>query len=715
MRTPASAPTPTSSPRAMKALALASVLLSLVVVYTLTWGRAGDGPARVLGGWSKERAGAGLTVGGASAAEEGEAKHPITRLMAAAEAHFAALVSAHPANVSDAASKYRARRGRHPPPGFGAWFAYAAAKEAVIPEAFFDAIESDLGPFWGVDEVELRRRVRGFGPKIVVRGGDVSSGAKGSHERVKGLIGALVELVREGAEVPDVDVPLDGNGGIAMLVPWGTMETAVEFARGFMPPPREVVDGFSTLDDDGVEEGSFDPEWLDDRMRHKVGGAHLGPRPLWSLVQPACPPESSTAKGELLADIWHLQGHTKVEHSAAALLPLELPADSLEGYVANWTVATDVCRRRELQGLHGLFVAPKSMGVTQKLFPLFSTSKISASNEILIPGFSLLNGSTVTSSLPWDKKETKLHWRGPASGGANSKLNWKRMHRHRFVSMLNATHVEVAEGMLHAGNETTVGTGYAGNFRLLPSNAYHLASQKGAKMAEWVSGWADASFTDSQCDESGEDGTCSYTNEFFSIEKGTSDGQEKYKYAAILDGDAGDDGGELMQRLEEGKVVLRASVYRQWHDSRLIPWLHYVPMDNTFVDLYGTMEFFLGTEIPSPAPVFAHAHVQVEKHEHHFQTPHWDEESGDGASGDGKAQRGRRSAEVISETEKSSDDRGDEQARRIAEAGQQWARRALRKEDALIYMYRLCLEYARVVDAKRHTMGWVDDLFMEGA
>ncbi|KAF2441521.1 glycosyltransferase family 90 protein, partial [Karstenula rhodostoma CBS 690.94] len=393
-------------------------------------------------------------------------------------------------------------------------------------------------------------------------------------------------------------------------------------------------------------------------MRHKAGGPYLGPR-LWSLVQRACPPDSATARGELMADIWQLPGHTEMEHSAAALLPLELPTDSSEGYVANWTVATDVCRTPRIQGLHGGFVAPKAMNVTRKLFPLFSTSKISASNEILIPSFSSFNSSNATSPLPWKEKEPKLHWRGPASGGANSELNWRRLQRHRFVSMLNATHVEVAEGMLHAGNETTVGTGYAGNFRLLPSNAYHLASQKGAKMAEWVSGWADAGFTDLRCDESGEDGTCSYTNEFFSVKKAASDGEEKYKYAAVLDSDAGDDGGELVQRLEEGRVVLRASVYKQWHDSRLIPWLHFVPMDNTFVDVYGVMEYFLGADVPG--------------------------------------------------NEKSSEHGHDEQAQRIAEAGQQWAKKALRKDDALVYLYRLLLEYARVVDVKRHTMGWVGD------
>jgi hypothetical protein len=34
----------------------------------------------------------------------------------------------------------------------------------------------------------------------------------------------------------------------------------------------------------------------------------------------------------------------------------------------------------------------------------------------------------------------------------------------------------------------------------------------------------------------------------------------------------------------------------------------------------------------------------------------------------------------------------------------------LRREDMLIYMYRLLLEYARLMDDKRDRLGWVEDL-----
>jgi hypothetical protein len=38
----------------------------------------------------------------------------------------------------------------------------------------------------------------------------------------------------------------------------------------------------------------------------------------------------------------------------------------------------------------------------------------------------------------------------------------------------------------------------------------------------------------------------------------------------------------------------------------------------------------------------------------------------------------------------------------------------LRKEDMLVYVLRLLLEYARVVDERREVMGWVGDLGERG-
>lgn len=76
-------------------------------------------------------------------------------------------------------------------------------------------------------------------------------------------------------------------------------------------------------------------------------------------------------------------------------------------------------------------------------------------------------------------------------------------------------------------------------------------------------------------------------------------------------------------------------------------------MDNTFVDVWGLLEYFLGY-------------------------------------GDKRAGH-------------------DDAAARIAGNGSGWARRVLRYEDMLVWMYRLILELARLSDDRRLEMGFIGD------
>jgi hypothetical protein len=43
----------------------------------------------------------------------------------------------------------------------------------------------------------------------------------------------------------------------------------------------------------------------------------------------------------------------------------------------------------------------------------------------------------------------------------------------------------------------------------------------------------------------------------------------------------------------------------------------------------------------------------------------------------------------------------------IADEGRKWAAKALRREDREIYLFRLLLEWARVMDEKREDIGFV--------
>jgi hypothetical protein len=195
------------------------------------------------------------------------------------------------------------------------------------------------------------------------------------------------------------------------------------------------------------------------------------------------------------------------------------------------------------------------------------------------------------------------------------------------------------------------------------------------------------------------------------------------KYAVSIDDDS------LLHNFRAAKATLRSTIRRQWYDSRLVPWLHFIPLDHTFVDLYGVMEYFLGSKVNEGGKDFAHAIGQVQKHEHHFNTPESQHEENQKAHGSGEhSVENDHSTSSQSGNEphiprpsqpdpaphphppKRSTGGHDDPARNIAEAGKTWADKVLRKEDMLIYTYRLLLEYARVVDDKRDRLGWVSDL-----
>lgn len=50
-----------------------------------------------------------------------------------------------------------------------------------------------------------------------------------------------------------------------------------------------------------------------------------------------------------------------------------------------------------------------------------------------------------------------------------------------------------------------------------------------------------------------------------------------------------------------------------------------------------------------------------------------------------------------------------EDAKWIAQEGKQWAAQALRREDAEIYLFRLLLEWGRVISDKRDSIGFSID------
>jgi len=236
-------------------------------------------------------------------------------------------------------------------------------------------------------------------------------------------------------------------------------------------------------------------------------------------------------------------------------------------------------------------------------------------------------------------------WRGVATGGRNKAENWRGFQRHRFVAMTNGTQV--------SGVETWELT--PENFAI-PSSQYNLAAQQENRLGKWVGQWSDTGFVDLMCHEREPNGACNYTSPFYSIAPGMrmSD-QFDRKYLPDIDGNSFS--GRYRGFLMSTSLPIKATIFKEWHDSRLIPWKHFVPMDNRFQDFYGIMQYFLGYQGDK---------IKIPSH--------------------------------------------DKEAEKLALAGQEWANKVLRHEDMQIYTLRLLLEFARLSDDRRDKMGWVKDL-----
>lgn len=187
----------------------------------------------------------------------------------------------------------------------------------------------------------------------------------------------------------------------------------------------------------------------------------------------------------------------------------------------------------------------------------------------------------------WSSKKDAVIWRGTASGGRNREDTWHRFQRHRFVAMMNSTFLPAAEST--ADHEATR---KLDNMLAKPWH-YDLAVSSPQTLADWIAPWSDVAMMSLNCFPGEEKGQCTYTAPYYQLADDTPmSKQYGYKYLPDIDGNSFS--GRYRAFMASTSLVIKATIYQEWHDSRLIPWRHFVPMDNTFIDIYGIMEYFIG-------------------------------------------------------------------------------------------------------------------------
>jgi hypothetical protein len=571
-------------------------------------------------------------------------QHPIDWLIHDAQQEWKRLLLQESHRLEDAARQYRQRRGRHPPPGFEQWFAFAQEKDAVIIEDLFDQIYDDIGPYWSLEPHEMRRRASGWEPRIVLRNHNqttVGTAGPGWLEGWTDLISTIEQFL------PDMDIPVNGMDESRLIISWEALveARAQDHARRLFLDSQSAVDEYMALP-------PFDPEHPPETAMPLF--LH-GDQPFWEIMRHACPPESPGR-------------HSNIPKLDFANPPPEFfnyRNFSSTGYVEDFERSKDPCWRAELQAMHGSFIEPISISTAHELVPLFGGSKLTVNNEILIPPAMywadnpLYNGGEQNHGGDWSEKKDSVVWRGIASGGRNRPETWTGYQRHRFLSMLNGTQVAATNGSSsHGINFRQPNYEYYNVWPALTNNNNNNTNN----LPSWLDAHCNVGFLDLRCltppDEThGGPTHCAYTDPYYTLAD-PMPMKEMYTYKYLPDIDGNSFSGRYRAFLLSTSLPIKATVYKEWHDTRLIPWAHFVPMDSLYMDFYGILSYFIG-----------------------------DDEEGEGKY------RGH-----------------DAQAERIAMDGKWWAEKVLRREDMQVYMLRLLLEYARMSDDRRDRLAYVDDL-----
>jgi hypothetical protein len=140
-----------------------------------------------------------------------------------------------------------------------------------------------------------------------------------------------------------------------------------------------------------------------------------------------------------------------------------------------------------------------------------------------------------------------------------------------------------------------------------------------------------------------DDSVCDAMNSFFDTPREADPESKAFRYRFLLDIDGNSYSGRFYRFLASRSVPLKISIFREWHDERLIPWLHYVPVSQSMEELPELIRFLATTA------------------------------------------------------------EGQKISHRIAEAGREWYFRALTPPHQGIYLYRLMLELAWLHNSSRTT------------
>ncbi|WVQ96174.1 hypothetical protein IAU59_003277 [Kwoniella sp. CBS 9459] len=553
--------------------------------------------------------------------------HPIYQLIESARSEWDAKVNRQSKTLREAVEEYTRRYKTMPPQGFDKWWAYVRENDVQLPDEY-DQIHKDLHPFRALSPRDLKARVQEAAQLhdtfvIRVQRGTVRTETLYKPEAIHDKrMQHQLELLRPIAEsLPDLQVV------------WSVHDTA-----------RTMISHAHRMElNERIEEG----EWLN--VADDSGHSDQG----WPATCSYSSPINARSR-------FNSKKVTKPE--GASFLPDTSLAN--KRFISSHRASMDICSNPELVSLHGSLIAGRKRQV-DRLTAIFSLSKTDSHSDVLgVPLEQWVDVNGV-KEVPWsEKRHDRLLWRGSNTGMHYAvDTPWRGSQRTRLVKL--ASH-KTGQGEVNTETSKEKVQVLSAHMDVSSKTATMEESSWSANMGDLNARFMDISFTGApiQCDIA--DGTCGELAQEYTW--GTRVNPEQaleYKYVMDVDGNAWS--ARFERLLASGSLVFKSTIFPEWWTDRVQPWVHYVPIQMDYSDLYDAMAFFQGESQPS-----------------------------------------------TSESDSvSSSSRGESAlAREIAQAGREWARTHWRKEDLIAYTFRLYLEWGRLLAPQRDSAAFVysDDM-----
>ncbi|KAG1797482.1 glycosyl transferase family 90-domain-containing protein [Suillus plorans] len=534
-------------------------------------------------------------------------RHPILDLIEHAEKEWDAKLARASKTLPEAVREYHFRYSRAPPPGFDRWWAYVQKHNVQLPDEY-DQINIDLAPFWGINPARLQ--------EIQL----AHEGHQHSYTIAKSTPSGPVHFGNE-------SLPADEDTRKNLLVAANQLLDLIKVVEDELPLFRAV---FSPHDNPNV--------FLTHDMRRKVVEAGEKGKSLDFQTQDPPP---------------YIRGwmHACPLNSVARNPPPSPPSHTPKPrtFIHDHLLAMDPCAHPSHLAQHGQFLS-HGPGPVAYPFPIpqFSYCSSPLHSDIRVP--IMLSWVDDVEGVEegdleeaWmQKDEERLLWRGLNTGIHHGKDKpWKDSQRGRLMDLVSSSPPSSGLEKRSTAHPKTIDALVTD-----PSSPEGVTTQT-FKKSIVNPAMMDVAFAGKpgQC----EDEVCKEVEERWEWRRRMGF-KEAVKYKYVLDVDGNGWSSRFKRLMTSNSVVFKSTVYPEWFTHRIAPWVHYVPIQVDYSDLYDSLLFFRG------------------------------DPSGHGAHED--------------------------LAKKIASRGREWSMSFWRKEDMVAYLYRLFLEYARVMDSDRDSLNF---------